>query len=112
MILADWFNRMRDAEIGNLYGEGIPAIAVATHDQGVVGVVRRTGSGFDVQELDRQANRFVHEIELGDLNTDGAMEVYATPSEPNTLAGNAATWRRRAVRPERRGRRAPTYRRR
>ena len=34
------FNRMRDAEIADLYGDGTPAIAVATHDQGVVAVLR------------------------------------------------------------------------
>src|SRR5262249_8080720 len=33
-------SRMRDAEIGNIYGDGKPAIAVATHDQGVVAVLR------------------------------------------------------------------------
>ena len=27
---------MRDAEVADLYGDGAPNIAVATHDQGVV----------------------------------------------------------------------------
>ncbi|MCC6875380.1 MAG: VCBS repeat-containing protein [Sandaracinaceae bacterium] len=83
------FSRMRDAEVGDLYGDGQPAIAVATHDQGVVAVIRPGASGFTVQELDHQANTFVHEIELGDLDRDGTLEVYATPSEPNTLEGGA-----------------------
>jgi hypothetical protein len=46
------FSRMRDAEIGNIYGDGKLAIAIATHDQGVVAVLRREASGrFKVEEL-------------------------------------------------------------
>jgi hypothetical protein len=82
------FSRMRDAEVGDLYGDGSAALAVATHDQGVVAVLRpRTGADFEVLELDRQAATFVHEIEIGDLDGDGVLEVYATPSEPNKLDG-------------------------
>ena len=29
----------------------------------------------------------MHEIEVGDLDNDGTLEVYATPSEPNRLDG-------------------------
>ena len=44
------------------------AIAVATHDQGVVAVLRPDGSaGFSTDELDTEADTIVHEIELGDL---------------------------------------------
>jgi hypothetical protein len=82
------FSRMRDAEIGNLYGDG-DAIAVATHDQGVVAVLRPQASGVTVTRIDQRPNTFVHEIELGDLNHDGTLEVYATPSEPNDLDGGA-----------------------
>jgi hypothetical protein len=82
------FSRMRDAEVGDLYGDGSAAIALATHDQGVVAVMRpRADGGFDVVELDREENTFVHEIEIGDLDGDGVLEVYATPSEPNRLDG-------------------------
>jgi hypothetical protein len=82
------FSRMRDAEIGDLFGDGQGTIAVATHDQGVVAVLRpRSGGGFDVSELDSEADTFVHEIEIGDLDGDGVLEVYATPSEPNRLDG-------------------------
>lgn len=82
------FSRMRDAEIGDLYGDGAAAIAVATHDQGVVAALRPQPDGsFAVTELDREANTFVHEVELGDLDGDGALEIYATPSEPNRLDG-------------------------
>ncbi|MEM9188822.1 MAG: VCBS repeat-containing protein [Myxococcota bacterium] len=81
------FNRMRDAEIADIYGDGKPSIAVGTHDQGVVAVLRPNDEGFEVVRLDRQENIFVHEIEIGDLNGDQTLEVYATPSEPNTLDG-------------------------
>jgi hypothetical protein len=83
------FSRMRDAEAGDLYGDGASALAVATHDQGVVAVVKPDGAGgYTVQELDRQPETIVHEIEIGDLNQDGTLEVYATPSKPNKLDGS------------------------
>ena len=79
---------MRDAEVADLDGDGSAGIAVATHDQGVVAVLRPgAGGGFDVVELDREPDTFVHEIEVGDLDGDGVLEVYATPSEPNRLDG-------------------------
>ncbi len=82
------FSRMRDAEVGDIYGDGSAAIAVATHDQGVVAVLRPDGSGgFSVEELDREPDIIVHEIELGDLNGDGTVEIYATPTAPNLLDG-------------------------
>jgi hypothetical protein len=81
------FSRMRDAEIGDLYGDGRSSIAVATHDQGVVATLRPQDDGFAVTELDQLGDTFVHEIEIGDLDGDGVLEVYATPSEPNRLDG-------------------------
>ena len=84
------FSRIRDAEVGDIYGDGTLAIAVATHDQGVVAVLRPDGSGgFAVEELDRRQDTIVHEIELGDLDGDGVMEIYATPSAPNRADGSA-----------------------
>jgi hypothetical protein len=87
------FDRMRDAEVADLYGDQRPAIAVATHDQGVVATVRppQEGDEYQVTELDRTADTFIHEIEIGDLNGDGTLEVYATPSEPNDLDGGEQT---------------------
>ncbi len=84
------WSRMRDAEIADLYGDGQQAIALATHDQGVVAVLRPTASGFTAEELDREPDIFVHEIEVGDLDRDGKPEVYATPSEPNRLTAGAS----------------------
>jgi hypothetical protein len=83
------FNRMRDAEIADLYGDGTPTIAVATHDQGVVAVLRQRVNSWKVQRIDEKKDTFVHEIEIGDLDKDGVLEVYATPSEPNKLDAEA-----------------------
>jgi hypothetical protein len=82
------FSRMRDVEVADIYGDGKATLAVATHDQGVVATVRPLDDGsFEVVELDSEPNTFVHEIEVGDLNADGVMEIYATPSLPNKLDG-------------------------
>ncbi len=79
------FNRMRDAEVADLYADGSPTIAIATHDQGVVAVMRQRGNKWKVERIDGKKDTFVHEIEIGDLDKDGVLEVYATPSEPNKL---------------------------
>jgi len=82
------FSRMRDGEIGDIYGDGRPDIAIVTHDQGVVTVLRGDGTGnFTAVELDAEADTIVHEVELGDLDGDGTLEIYATPSEPNRVDG-------------------------
>ena len=80
-------SRMRDVEIADIFGDGVPTLAVATHDQGVVAVVKPSGDGWEVVEIDGEPNTFVHEIEVGDLNGDGVVEIYATPSLPNKLDG-------------------------
>ena len=80
------FSRMREAEILPL-ADGNAALAVATHDQGVVAVVEPTADGWDVREIDGKPNTFVHEIEVGDLDGDGTPEIYATPSDPNLFDG-------------------------
>ncbi len=82
------FSRFRDAEVANAMGDGVPTIVAGTHDQGVVALVRPDGKGgWTTKELDRQPNTFVHEIEVGDLDGDGVLEIYATPTAPNVLDG-------------------------
>jgi len=83
------FSRMRDVEIADIFGDGSQALAVATHDQGIVAVVKPSGDGWEVVEIDSEPNTFVHEIEVGDLNGDGVLEIYATPSLPNKLDGSS-----------------------
>jgi hypothetical protein len=82
------FSRMRDAEIADIYGDGHPVIIVGTHDQGVVAVVRPAPAGsFSVEELDREPDTWVHEVEVGDVDGDGILEVYASRSRPNLMNG-------------------------
>lgn len=82
-------SRMRDAEAIDVAGQGTPMLAVATHDQGVVALLRADAQGkYSATELDRRKDTFVHEIEIGDLDGDGQVEIYATPSEPNRDDGS------------------------
>ena len=85
------FSRMRDAEVGDVDGDGRLDVVIATHDQGVVAVIyQQEDASWRVEEIDADAKTgFVHEVELGDLDGDGTLEVYATPSEPNRADGTA-----------------------
>jgi hypothetical protein len=88
------FDRMRDAEVGDVNGDGTPDIVVGTHDQGVVAVLTGKGDGgFTLEKLDKEKDTFIHEIELGDLDGDKMLEIYATPSEPNRLDAGAQSGR-------------------
>ena len=78
------FDRLRDVERGDVDGDGKPDLVIATHDQGVIAVVH-PDQGWRVEEVDRQADTFVHEIEIGDVDGDGVSEFFATPSKPNKL---------------------------
>jgi hypothetical protein len=64
------FSRMRDAEAADLFGAGRRTLAVATHDQGVVATLRPKADGsWEVREIDHEQDTFVHEIEIGDLDS-------------------------------------------
>jgi len=78
------FDRLRDIERGDVDGDGREDLVIATHDQGVIAVVH-PDQGWRVEEVDRQADTFVHEIEIGDVDGDGHAEFFATPSKPNKL---------------------------
>lgn len=80
-------NRLRDVEKADFDGDGKEDLAIVTHDQGVVAVVFQRDGKWEPVELDRAPNTFVHEAEVGDLNKDGKLEIYATPSMPNTVSG-------------------------
>jgi len=77
------FNRLRDIEIGDVDGDGVDELVIATHDAGVVAVADVTAGGVDVVEMDQKADTFVHEIEIGDIDGDGKLEFFATPSDRN-----------------------------
>ncbi len=76
------FDRLRDMESGDVDGDGKPELVIATHDQGVIAVIH-PDEAWRVEEVDREAGTFVHEIEVGDFDGDGVDEFFATPSAPN-----------------------------
>lgn len=92
----DWggkFQRMRDIEIADVDGDGKDELIIATHDSGVVAVIEpelADGKGAGVTELNQLADTFVHEIEVGDIDGDGKLEFFATPSERNKANASQA----------------------
>ncbi len=84
------FDRLRDFEIGKVMPQGDPQVSIATHDQGVVAVAARRDGKWEVMEIDKNPDTFVHEIELGDFNGDGLSEIFATPSQPNKVGVSQA----------------------
>jgi len=79
------FNRIRDIEIGDVDNDGKDEYVMATHDGGVVAVYNppEDGKAAEVIELDARPDTFVHEIEIGDVDGDGKLEFFATPSDRN-----------------------------
>jgi hypothetical protein len=77
--------RLRDFEIGDVDGDGQDEVVIATHDQGVIVVLENAFNDEEVTavELDRKSKTYVHEIEIGDIDGDGKLEFFATPSDPN-----------------------------
>lgn len=82
----DWpgrYDRLRDAELGDVDADGQDELVIATHDQGVVAVLDLDRDPVTATELGQKPEVFVHEIELGDLDGDGHLEIYYTPSGRN-----------------------------
>lgn len=79
------FDRLRDIEIGDVDGDGADEYVIATHDFGVVAVYNPgvDGGEPEIIEMDKKADTFVHEIEIGDIEGDGKLEFFATPSDRN-----------------------------
>ncbi len=78
------YNRLRDIEIGDVDGDGVDELVIATHDGGVVAVVEwQPGAEAQVTQLDAKADTFVHEVEIGDVDGDGTNEFFVTPSDRN-----------------------------
>jgi hypothetical protein len=86
------FNRLRDVEIGDVDNDGKDEFVIATHDSGVVAVIdpAEAGGKPTVTEMDQKADTFVHEIEIADIDGDGKLEFFATPSDRNVAGGSQA----------------------
>lgn len=83
------FDRLRDVEVGDVDGDGKDELVIATHDVGVVAVVKIVDGKAVVTELGKAPDTFVHEIELGDVDGDGRKEIYCTPSGRNQSSGKS-----------------------
>ena len=94
------FNRLRDIEIGDVTGDKKPNLVIATHDQGVIAIGSLSGKEWKFEELFQTPDTFVHEIELGDLDGDGALEIYATPSARNRSDGTSQAGKVLAIKRE------------
>ncbi|MCO4744538.1 MAG: VCBS repeat-containing protein [Proteobacteria bacterium] len=77
------FDRMRDIEFGDVDADGADEMVVATHDVGVVAVGDEVDGKWVFTEFGRKDDTFVHEIEIGDVDGDGKVEAFATPSARN-----------------------------
>ncbi|MFQ6104762.1 MAG: FG-GAP repeat domain-containing protein [Candidatus Glassbacteria bacterium] len=81
------FDRLRDFEVADVTGDGKDDIIIATHDQGVIAVASWKDGAYHAEEIHRKDTTFVHEIEVGDVDADGIVEFFTTPSRPNKLDG-------------------------
>jgi len=79
------WDRLRDFEYADLDKDGFDEIIVGTHDQGVIAIGKRAKQGWKFRELHREPDIFIHEIESGDIDGDGLLEFFATPSRPNRV---------------------------
>jgi hypothetical protein len=82
------FDRLRDVEVADVTGDGAKDIIIATHDQGVIAVSVWKDGAYHTEELIKNPDTFVHEVEVGDVDGDGITEFFTTPSKPNKLDGS------------------------
>jgi hypothetical protein len=86
------FDRFRDIEVGDVDGDGKDEYVIATHDYGVIAIFNpgENGNKPRILQLDKKADTFVHEIEIGDIDGDGKLEFFATPSDRNKASHSQA----------------------
>lgn len=87
-------NRLRDMEIADVTGDGVDDICIVTHDYGQIFIVEQKDGGYVANWVDEGTapdRTFVHEMEVGDVDGDGVVEMFTTPSEPNTTGGETQT---------------------
>lgn len=86
--VGDKQQRLRDVEVGDVTGDGVDDLVIVTHDLGAVYVIEQKGGKYVPTEIARTTEHtFIHEVELGDVDGDGKLEIFTTPSEPNNLKG-------------------------
>jgi hypothetical protein len=81
------FDRLRNFEVADVTNDGNDEICVATHDMGVVAVVRWQEGRYAVEEMAQKPETFVHEMTVADVTGNGYMELFTTPSMPNKMDG-------------------------
>jgi hypothetical protein len=89
------FHRLRDIARGDVDHDGTDEFIIASHDQGVVAVLEpaEPGGSARVIELDPVPDTFVHEVEVGDLDGDGAWNSSPRPRPATSWAvPRAAPW--------------------
>ena len=77
------WDRLRDFEFGDVDGDKVNELIIGSHDQGVIAVAKEQNGVWSVKEIYREADTFIHEIEIGNLRAKGTPRIYSTPSKPN-----------------------------
>ncbi|MEZ5978624.1 MAG: VCBS repeat-containing protein [Planctomycetota bacterium] len=88
-VIGDAEQRIRDVEVGDVDGDGHDEIVFVSHDRGRVYVLDERDDGkFDAQMISETDEPYwIHEVELGNVDGDAALEIFTTPSEPNQFDG-------------------------